>query len=149
LERNIERTPDATPASRPAPRVGVGVIVQRDGRVLLGLRSGSHGAGTWALPGGHLEFGETVAQCAAREVLEETGLVIDDVTPGPYTSDVFAEAGRHYVTLFVVARSRHGEPQVCEPTKCATWQWFAWTALPYPLFAPLQTLQRSGYVPPP
>jgi len=86
--------------------VGVGVIVRRDGRVLLGRRSGAHGADTWALPGGHLEFGETVEHCAAREVLEETGLVIDAVMPGPYTSDVFADEGRHYVTLFVVARSR-------------------------------------------
>ena len=56
-----------------AIRVGVGVIIVRDGNVLLGERAGSHGAGTWALPGGHLEFGETVADCARREVLEETG----------------------------------------------------------------------------
>ena len=44
------------------PRVGVGVIVQRDGRILLGKRLGAHGEGTWALPGGHLEFGESVAE---------------------------------------------------------------------------------------
>ena len=56
------------------PRVGVGVFVLRDGLVLLGLRRGAHGAGTWALPGGHLEFGEAVEHCAAREVHEETGL---------------------------------------------------------------------------
>ena len=95
--------------------MGVGVIVRRDGRVLLGRRSGAHGADTWALPGGHLEFGETVEHCAAREVLEETGRVIDAVMPGPYTSDVFADEGRHYVTLFVVARSLNhaaGRPDV-------------------------------------
>ena len=57
--------------------VGVGVLV-RDGAgdVLLGLRRGSHGAATWGLPGGHLEPGETIAACAARETLEETGLAI-------------------------------------------------------------------------
>ena len=70
------------------PIVGVGVIVLRNGLVLLGERIGSHGSGTWALPGGHLEFGETVEQCAAREVLEETGLKLQEVRTGPYSSDV-------------------------------------------------------------
>jgi ADP-ribose pyrophosphatase YjhB (NUDIX family) len=87
------------PVTDLAPCVGVGVIVLRDGLVLLGQRIGSHGAGTWALPGGHLEFGETVEQCAAREVLEETGLDIEVVARGPYTNDMFPEEGKHYVTL--------------------------------------------------
>ncbi|MFA6262613.1 MAG: NUDIX hydrolase [Bacteroidia bacterium] len=130
-----------------APRVGVGVIVMRDGRVLLGERRGAHGAGTWALPGGHLEFGESVEQCAQREVDEETGLQLIDLRRGPWSSDVFAAEGRHYVTLFVLAHSTAGEPIVREPGKCAGWHWFHWSALPAPLFLPLQTLQRSGYVP--
>lgn len=130
-----------------APRVGVGVIVLRDGRVLLGERRGAHGAGTWALPGGHLEFGETVEQCARREVDEETGLQLVDVQRGPWSSDVFVAEGRHYVTLFVLAPCAAGEPAVREPHKCAGWRWFDWAALPAPLFLPLQTLQRSGYVP--
>jgi len=58
--------------------------------VLLGERRGSHGGGTWAPPGGHLEFGESVEQCARREVFEETGLVIERLSAGPYTSDLFA-----------------------------------------------------------
>jgi 8-oxo-dGTP diphosphatase len=129
------------------PRVGVGVIVLRQGLVLLGQRRGAHGAGTWALPGGHLEFGETVEHCAAREVREETGLEVDALLRGPYTSDVFAAEGRHYVTLFVLARCTHGEAQVREPAKCAAWQWFRWSALPAPLFAPLATLHATGFVP--
>lgn len=130
-----------------AVQVGVGVIIVRDGRVLLGERAGSHGAGTWALPGGHLEFGETVADCARREVLEETGLVLHGVAPAPYTSDVFATEGRHYVTLFVTVQAT-GAPMVLEPAKCLGWAWFRWTALPRPLFPPLQTLYDSGFVPP-
>jgi 8-oxo-dGTP diphosphatase len=129
------------------PRIGVGVIVLRDGLVLLGQRTGSHGAGTWALPGGHLEFGESAEDCARREVREETGLELQGVTPGPYTSDVFASEEKHYVTLFVLSRSPCGEPEVREPMKCERWGWFAWSALPEPLFQPLETLRRTGFVP--
>jgi 8-oxo-dGTP diphosphatase len=130
-----------------APRVGVGVIVLREGLVLLGQRIGVHGAGTWALPGGHLEFGESVEHCAIREVREETGLELQAVSPGPYTSDVFAAEGTHYVTLFVVAHSGSGAPRVLERMKCARWQWFRWSELPAPLFQLLVTLLRTGFVP--
>ena len=129
------------------PLVGVGVLVLRDGLVLLGQRLGSHGAGSWALPGGHLEYGETVDRCARREVEEETGLRLDRIVPGPYTSDVFAAEGKHYVTLFVLANCLDGEPELREPDKCARWGWFRWSELPEPLFAPLETLRRAGFVP--
>ncbi|CAN7522859.1 NUDIX hydrolase [Pseudoxanthomonas sp. LjRoot143] len=128
-------------------RVGVGAIVMRDGLVLLGQRIGSHGAGTWALPGGHLEFGESAAACAAREVREETGLEIRNAVAAPYTSDVFAQEGKHYVTLFVVAQSDAGDPMACEPGKCSGWHWFRWAELPHPLFQPLATLRATGFVP--
>jgi len=131
----------------PRPRVGVGVIVLRDGRVLLGQRAGSHGAGTWALPGGHLEFGEDVADCARREVLEETGLTLVSTWAGPFVGNVFAAERQHYVTLFVLGHAGAGEPQRLEPGKCLGWRWCAWSELPEPLFAPLRTLVGTGYVP--
>jgi ADP-ribose pyrophosphatase YjhB (NUDIX family) len=52
----------------PRPLVGLGVLVVRDGKVLVGQRRGSLGAGEYALPGGHLEHGEGFEECAAREV---------------------------------------------------------------------------------
>lgn len=132
----------------PVPRVGIGVIVVRDGRLLLGLRAGAHGAGTWALPGGHLEFGETPEQCAARELREETGLELLGGTAGPAVNDVFEAERRHYVTWFVVASGARGEPERREPEKCLRWEWFRWSELPEALFQPLDTLRRTGYVPP-
>jgi 8-oxo-dGTP diphosphatase len=134
-------------ASTRQTRVGVGVIVVRDGRVLLGERIGSHGAGTWALPGGNLEFGESVLACAGRELLEETGLTLEGILQAPYTVDFFSDAGKHYVTLFAEATGVTGDPALLEPEKCRGWIWCAWEALPVPLFAPLASLHASGYVP--
>ena len=128
-----------------APRVGVGVFVIRGRRILLGRRRGSHGEGTWALPGGHLDYGETVEACARREVAEETGLELGGLRAGPYSSDVFEAEGKHYVTLFVLADWRDGEPELREPAKCSEWRWFEWGSLPEPLFAPLASLTKSGY----
>ena len=139
----------AGPALRQV-QVGVGVLVWHGGCVLLGRRLGAHGAGTWAAPGGKLEFGETVLQCAARELLEETGLVAAQLTPGPTTNDVFGPDGPHFVTLFVLARGITGTPANREPHKCAGWAWFPWgdrAAWPAPLFLPAQSLLATGWQP--
>ena len=129
------------------PRVGVGIIILRENLVLLGKRKGSHGAGTWALPGGHLEFGESVEDCARRETEEETGLRLKLIKPGPYTNDLMPSEGRHYVTVFVRASTEPGEPRVLEPEKCEGWAWFKWSALPENLFLPLKNLLKQGFAP--
>jgi 8-oxo-dGTP diphosphatase len=131
-----------------APRVGVGVIVVRDGLVLLGRRLGAHGQGSWAPPGGHLEFGETPEDCARRELLEETGLVAREVLAATWVNNVFPDVGRHYVTLITVVPAADGEPQAMEPERCAEWRWFSWDALPQPLFAPAASVHASGWRPP-
>ncbi len=145
--------PDSLPPLPPRPRIGVAVIVIRHGQVLVGRRlSESHGHDTWQFPGGHLEFGESVEACATREVAEEAGLTITDLSPGPYTNDRFTgeddEVQKHYVTLFVVARSPAGDAQTLEPHKCAEWRWCAWDALPTPRFLPIDHLLATGYRPP-
>ena len=61
------------------PRVGIGVLIFKEQKILLGKRIMSHGSGTWSPPGGHLEFRESFEECAIREVNEETGLTI--ITP--------------------------------------------------------------------
>jgi ADP-ribose pyrophosphatase YjhB (NUDIX family) len=64
--------------SRPRPTVAVGAFVRDgDGRVLVVERGAPPGAGLWSVPGGKQEPGETLAQAVAREVREETGLVVE------------------------------------------------------------------------
>jgi 8-oxo-dGTP diphosphatase len=126
-------------ANEKRPLVGVGVIVEREGKVLLGKRKGSHGAGYWSFAGGHLEFGETVEQCAARELLEETDLQALSFKIGPWTNDIF-ENNKHYITLFVFVPEFRGEPKLMEKEKCEGWEWFDWNQLPTPLFAPVSSL---------
>jgi len=119
-------------------RVGVAVVIHRDGCILLGERIGSHGSHTWATPGGHLELGESIEECAKREVLEETGLVVESFTKLGFTNDIFEQEGKHYVTLFVLTECTQGAPQVTEPNKCLQWKWCSLDDLPQPLFLPLE-----------
>jgi len=67
-----------SPALTVQPRVGVGVLIRKNGLVLFGQRHSPHGKGDWCCPGGHLELGEDWASCARREVREECGL---EITP--------------------------------------------------------------------
>lgn len=127
------------------PAVGVSTIIVNHGLILLGLRIAGHGAGTWQFPGGHLEFGESIEACARREALEETGLELTNLRIGPYTNDVFAVEGRHYITLFLIADCAGGTLEVREPDKCARWAWFSWHTLPHPLFLPIENLVRQGF----
>jgi len=129
------------------PAVGVAAIVIKNKKVLLGKRLNSHGAGAWAFPGGHLEFGESLKDCAKREVFEETGLLIKNIQHVAYTNDIFKEEQKHYVTLFVVARYDSGKLQLNEPDKCEKWDWFDWNEFPEPLFLSLKNLLDQGFNP--
>ncbi len=129
------------------PQVGVGVIIRKNNRLLLGKRKNTHGEGTWSFPGGHLEFNEEIEDCATREVWEEVGISIKNVRYAAFTNDIFRQEGKHYVTLFVVCDYDCGEVRVKEPQKCEEWRWFDWSALPRPLFLPIQNLLRQNFDP--
>ena len=116
-------------------------------KVLLGKRKNAHGAGTWQFPGGHLEYNESIQDCAKREVLEETGIHIKNIRLGPYTNDRFEREQKHYVTLFVVAEYDSGDVEVKEPEYSETWEWFEWGCLPSPLFLPARNLVEQGFCP--
>lgn len=129
------------------PKVGVGVVVIKDGLVLLGKRKNAHGEGSWCFPGGHLEYGETWEECARREALEEAGVTLKNVRFGTVTNDIFEKEGKHYITIEMVSDYADGEVRLMEPDKFEEWGWFEWNDLPKPLFTSIENQIKTGFNP--
>ena len=130
-----------------SPKVGVATIITRGDRVLLMKRKGPHGTGTWSTPGGHLDFGESPEQCAAREAKEEVGIDVVNIRFRAVTNDIFESTGRHYITLWMEGESID-EPAIAAEREVAEIGWFAWDKLPEPLFIPLENLVKENCYPP-
>lgn len=129
------------------PKVGVGVIVIKNDKVLLGKRKNAHGDGSWSFAGGHLEKNESLEECAKREVMEEAGITIKNIKPLTFTNDIFEKEEKHYITLFLTADYDAGEVRVMEPEKCDGWEWFDWNDLPQPLFLAINNFLKQGINP--
>jgi len=132
-------------------KAGFGVLIMKDNKILFGKRhddpekasSDLHGEGTWTMPGGKMDFGETFEFGAAREVLEETGLVInkEKLQVVSVTNDVAGDA--HYITIGFLAPEVEGEPQVLEPDEITEWKWFALDELPSPMYKSSEKLLNN------
>lgn len=122
--------------------MGIGVMILKDGKVLLGKRhedpekasSALRGAGTWTMPGGKLHFGETFEEGAKRETKEETGIKLNKVDVICMNNDVVEDA--HFVTIGLFSDDFKGEPKVMEPDTITEWKWFSLDDLPKPLYFP-------------
>jgi 8-oxo-dGTP diphosphatase len=122
--------------------VGFGVMILKNGKVLLGKRhvdpekasSLLNGAGTWTMPGGKMHFGETFEQGAKREVMEETGMKLSKVSVICVNNDMVETA--HFVTIGLFSDSFQGEPKVMEPDEITEWHWFDLNNLPSPIYFP-------------
>lgn len=128
---------------------GFGVILLRGTTVLLGKRhddpvkasSALHGEGTWTLPGGKYEFGESFEDGAKREVFEETGIRLNQVDVFSVANNIVPDA--HFVTIGLVSTDFTGEPQVLEPDEITEWQWFSLDKLPRPLYFPSEKFLKN------
>jgi len=100
-------------------------------RVLGGFRKGEHGTGTWATPGGHVEQGETIFQCASRELVEETGIKIrpEDFTFVKATTDDFSATKLYTTHHLIVKWDQKQQPVLKEHNKCERWEWFSWSEI--------------------
>jgi 8-oxo-dGTP diphosphatase len=100
------------------PKVGVTVLIVKDGKILLGKRKGDIiGTDLYQTPGGHLENGESIVACGVRETMEETGLEIKNIRFSSLTN-VTHFPPHHYVMIGLIADWSSGEAQVLEKDKC-------------------------------
>jgi len=107
----------------PRAKVGVGVFVLKDGKVLLGKRKSKHGEGEYGGPGGHMEYGETAIETALREIKEECGIKVKNLRV-LCVSDSLKYFPKHYVDIGVYADWEAGEPKILEPDKFEFWNWY-------------------------
>jgi len=78
------------------PEIGVGAVVVHDGRLLVIRRARPPAAGAWSVPGGHVEWGETLEAALVREVHEETGLTVRCGPPVLWAERIHAD---HHVVI--------------------------------------------------
>jgi len=85
--------------------------------------------GLYTLPAGHVDGNETIAQSMSREILEETGLIID-----PKNLDVVhvvhQQGNKEYIDFYLLPKKWQGKPKIMEPNKCDDMQWFPLSKLP-------------------
>lgn len=125
--------------------VGTCVMVRRGQKVIMGKRKGAHGVGLWHFPGGKMDKGENMKESAARELFEETNIVVPSYAlPLVHHNDTYhVDVDAHWATFFFEIWVDAGtEPQLMEPDKCEGWVWVDCLDLPAPLFEPVKLLPR-------
>ncbi|MGF1428310.1 nucleotide triphosphate diphosphatase NUDT15 [Kitasatospora sp. LaBMicrA B282] len=136
-------TSGTRPATATTPLIGAGVIVpSTDGRsVLIGRRTAAGEPPTWSLPGGKVDHpGESFEQAAARELAEETGILLPADRMRVLGVILDHLAGRPRLTAAVLAPASDAVAEVTEPHACAGWLRAPLDELPEPMFGP------SGWV---
>jgi len=110
------------------PWIGVLAAVRRGPRCLLARRGEGTDAGKWGFVGGQLELGETVIDCALRELLEETGIVAEPqgvLTAFDYIDrDATQRVRFHFTLVTVLLDWREGEGELREPRHLTGLGWY-------------------------
>ena len=129
-----------TTSKMAGPKVGVGIYIIKNHKLLLCKRKGSHGAGQWALAGGHVEPGENYLKTCYAEILEETNMIIpiSNFKKVDFSQNFFEEENKHYVTMYFYVNLNNvkhpycdQEPKLMEPEKHEEWKWFSLNEIPF------------------
>jgi 8-oxo-dGTP diphosphatase len=123
------------------PRVGVGVMIVRDGRVLMARRMSGQRPGWWGWIGGKLEFGETLQACAIREAREEAGVEVANLRLLCISSIIVED--QHWIDVEFLGDIISGEPHVAAPNELTEWAWYPIDGLPAPVFEPAERALHS------
>lgn len=110
--------------------IGVGVgaaIFNNEGKLFLTLRGkeAKNERGTWEIPGGSVEFGETLEIAIKREIKEEHGIDITVIELLDVCSHIIADEHQHWVSPTYICKITKGEPIILEPEKCDAIGWYS------------------------
>ncbi len=122
-------------------KVGCEVFLIKENTILLGKRKNCYGEGCWGLPGGHLEYGESLLECIKRELREELGIEGEELELMT-TVDNIDERG-HYLHMSFLLKKFSGEIKNMEPDLCYEWQFFDVCDLPENVFKPHKKILRN------
>lgn len=140
-----------------SPRPSAATIVLDKNLDFLVLKRSDNavtGPGRWSVPGGKLDPGETLERCAARELVEETGIVAEEMFRlSTITEDLDWGPDLHFISHYYVVTRWSGEPRIVEPTKHSALMWIDEPLLAaklraptdiFPIFEPLAALHAAG-----
>jgi len=126
-------------------QIGCEAYILKDKKLFLAKRSNVSGSGTWALPGGHLEFLERADECICRELKEELDLNIkpSQIELIAITDDLQQKENIHYVHITFRINIGNQEPKNLETDKCSGFDWFSLDKLPKSIFGPHQKILNT------
>jgi 8-oxo-dGTP diphosphatase len=114
----------------PQEPIGTPTIVLNDeGKVLMAERIMVYGRGLYGMPGGHIELNELAEETAKRELLEETGLVVEEIEFVGVVRELQKETYT-FIHFGFLVKKFHGELKNVEPEKSKDWEWISLNNLP-------------------
>jgi len=115
----------------------VGVMIFKEGKILLGKRCGTHAAGEYSFPGGRIDYMESFEGAIKRETEEEVGIKIKNIK-FQCIANIDRYSYRHDITTFFIAEWESGEARTDPEERIGEWEWYSLDNLPSPIFYPTQ-----------
>jgi 8-oxo-dGTP diphosphatase len=110
--------------------IGVPILVlNQEGKILMAERIKVYGSGLYGMPGGHVELSELAEEAAKRELLEETGLVAEEMEFVGVVRELQKES-YNFIHFGFLVKKYHGELKNVEPNKSKDWEWISLDKLP-------------------